>query len=61
MLYTVIYTYTPAMVVMKIVLAWFCKRRKYFNVYGKVILEVQKAALERIPHLSCFLSCFIKK
>lgn len=51
----------PAMIFIKIVLTWFYKRRKYFRVYGKVILEVKKAGLERIPHLSCFLSCLIKK
>lgn len=60
--FILLYTHThPAMVYIKLVLAWFCKKRKYFRFYGKDILEVEKAGLERIPHLSCFLSCLIKK
>lgn len=60
--FILLYIHThPAMVFIKIMLAWFCKGRKYFRVYGKVILEVEKAGLERIPHLSYFLSCIIKK
>lgn len=57
-----LYAHTyPAMILIKIVLSWFCKKKKYFRVYGKVILEVEKAGLEGIPHLSCLLSCLMKK
>lgn len=60
--FILLYTHThPAMVFIKIVLSWSCKKKKYFRVYGKVILEVERASLEGILHLSCFLSCLIKK